>query len=624
MSKNPSATGYQVIARRYRPAIFKDVIGQQAVVRQLHQEITEGRVGHGYLFCGPRGTGKTSMARIFAKALNCVKGPTTEPCGTCSHCQEIAGGTHLDVIEVDAATYTKVDSTRELLEGLSRAPFSARYKVYIIDEVHMLSTHSFNALLKSLEEPPSHVVFVLATTNPEKIPETVLSRCRRCTFERIATTDVTRSLSQILDKEKVRVNAEERQAVLGAIALASDGGLRDAQVLLDQLISLTTDELRLETVRSLLGVVEGDLFLRLLTALVDRDTQTCLRLVADLVDRGRDLSRFVKMFLSFLRDAMMLKAGAPADLLRVADATSPEFRAILERATLPFLLNIVQQFLDLEERLRGAAPPRFLLEFALIKLTAIDPRLVLDPEWGGAARSTSVRGGGDPTPAPRPPRAAPRAQATPSPRALAAFANDSAAEASIDDDIRRPSAIEAIHTSEGDRWAAFVRDVAGRQPMVRHALEAARLVEAETSKLRFELSPKDRAMRALFDRAEIVAAMREAARAAWGRHLVPYATVAEAEGLVIAAPELDYAPDSLSESAGDVAAPNDLSDRALFRAPVPQPAAEASSSANTGAPVPFLEALEKFPEFREAVELIERHFGAGPVAFNGRKLNAAS
>ncbi|MBI5153658.1 DNA polymerase III subunit gamma/tau, partial [Candidatus Poribacteria bacterium] len=255
-----SHPAYQVLARRYRPQLFTDVVGQRAVVEQLHNEIAEGRIGHGYLFCGPRGTGKTSMARIFAKALNCERGaPTTHPCGECGQCQEIAAGTSLDVIEVDAATYTKAEDTRELLRGVSRAPFKATYKVYIIDEVHMLSTHSFNALLKNLEEPPPRVVFILATTNPEKIPETVISRCRRCAFDRIAVEDITGSLGAILDKERVAVDASERQQILSAIALASEGGLRDAQVLLDQVISLSPEEITLDTVRALLGVVDSDL-----------------------------------------------------------------------------------------------------------------------------------------------------------------------------------------------------------------------------------------------------------------------------------------------------------------------------------------------------------------------------
>src|SRR5690606_27957113 len=190
----------------------------------------------------------------------------------------------------------------------------------------------------------------------EKIPETVRSRCRRCNFERIAMNDLIRSLSGILDREKVNVAADERQAILNAIALASDGGLRDAQVLLDQLISLAEDELTLDTVRSLLGVVEGDLFTRLLKSLVEHNTQDCLLLIGDLVDRGRDLQRFVKMFLGFLRDAMILKAGASPELLRIADPASDELKATIDKTTLPFLLNAVQQFLDLEERMRGAAP----------------------------------------------------------------------------------------------------------------------------------------------------------------------------------------------------------------------------------------------------------------------------
>jgi DNA polymerase-3 subunit gamma/tau len=587
---------YQVIARRYRPGTFAEVIGQQAVVQMLHNEIREGRVGHGYLFCGPRGTGKTSMARIFAKALNCVNGPTTTPCGKCSHCLEIAGGTHLDVIEVDAATYTKAETTRELMEGVGRSPFSARKKVYIIDEVHMLSTASFNALLKTLEEPPAHVVFILATTNPEKIPETVISRCRRCNFDRIGLKEMTASLGAILEKERVRVAETERAAVLNAIALASDGGLRDAQVLLDQLISLAEDELTLETVRSLLGVVEGDLFTRLLGSLVGRNTADCLTIVGELVERGRDLQRFAKMFVGFLRDAVILKAGGAPDLARIVDPTSADFRELLDRTTLPFLLNATQQFLDLEERLRGSAPPRFLLEFTLIKLTAIDPRLVLDPEFGGFPA-----GGGAQTAPGTSTRAAGSGAAT---RARTAPAAPMAADSMGRTRAALPSGtiIQAIHTTDVERWAAFLERVSAVNATCRSVLTRARLVAATESKIHIELAASDLAMRALMDRAEIVQHLREAAEAIWQRPLFPTFTVARPE----AQPPLTPVPPEPIEPI-EPPAPR----RVL---PEPGPAPE-----QVTAPLSFHEALEAYPEFRQACEMVEQAFGGiKPVRFNGR------
>ncbi|MBX3728246.1 MAG: DNA polymerase III subunit gamma/tau [Candidatus Sumerlaeia bacterium] len=589
------AGSYQVIARRYRPGTFAEVIGQQAVVQMLHNEIREGRVGHGYLFCGPRGTGKTSMARIFAKALNCVNGPTTTPCGKCSHCLEIAGGTHLDVIEVDAATYTKAETTRELMEGVGRSPFSARKKVYIIDEVHMLSTASFNALLKTLEEPPAHVVFILATTNPEKIPETVISRCRRCNFDRIGLKEMTASLGAIVDKESVRVAEQERAAVLNAIALASDGGLRDAQVLLDQLISLAEDELTLETVRSLLGVVEGDLFTRLLGSLVARNTADCLMIVGELVERGRDLQRFTKMFLSFLRDAVILKAGGAPDLARVVDPTATDFCELLDRTTLPFLLNATQQFLDLEERLRGSAPPRFLLEFALIKLTAIDPRLVLDPEFGGfpggggaqPASSASTRAAGS--------GASTRARSAPAaPMAADSMGRTRAA-------LPSAAAIQEIHTTDVERWVAFVERVSAVNATCRSVLTRARLVQATESKIHIELAAADLAMRTLMDRAEIVQHLREAAEAVWRRPLFPTFTVAK--------PEAQPSPASTAPEPIEYVEPP--APRRVVAEPEPAPEDDPG-------PLSFKDALEAYPEFRQACEMVEQAFGVKPVRFNGR------
>lgn len=607
------APAYQVLARRYRPQVFADVVGQKAVVQQLHHEISDNRVGQGYLFCGPRGTGKTSLARIFAKALNCETGTTVAPCGKCNHCLEIAAGTHLDVIEVDAATYTKAEDTKGLLEGLRRAPFSARWKVYIIDEVHMLSTHSFNALLKSLEEPPPRVVFILATTNPEKIPETVISRCRRCTFERISMDDITGSLARILEKEGVAIPEDQRAAVLGAVALASDGGLRDAQVMLDQLITLSAEELTLDTVRSLLGVVESDLFLKLLGSIVDRNAKDCLTLVGDLVDRGRDLQRFAKMFLSFLRDSLLLAAGGSPDLLRLADPHSEELRAILDRTTLPFLLNVVQQFLDLEERMKGAAPPRFLLEFALVKLTAIDPRLVIDPELGGGKRGNA--------PAAKPARSTASAEAAGGPKAEIAPAQRPAIAAApllhdsavTTEEAERNLApvIEAIPTTDGDRWAAFLDAVGLANGMFRSVLAKGRLLETTESRMEVELAAADRAMKNHMERPESLEMLRTAARHVWQRPLMIRFTVAPAQATPL--PEVGPADYIVAEN-------DDAAEE--YVAPPPRIAAVAKTApeAPKQEVLTFAQALEQFPEFREACELVETHFGTKAFAFNGIRL----
>jgi DNA polymerase-3 subunit gamma/tau len=612
---------YQVLARRYRPQVFADVIGQKAAVAELKHEIEENRVGHGYLFSGPRGTGKTSMARIFAKALNCVNGPTPEPCGKCSHCLEIAAGTHLDITEVDAATYTKVENTRGLLEGLNRAPFSARTKVYIIDEVHMLSTHSFNALLKSLEEPPANVVFILATTNPEKIPETVISRCRRVAFERLKPEEITRSLSHILETEGVKLPEGEAQAILQAVALASDGGLRDAQVLLDQLISLSAEELNLESVRSLLGVVESDLFDALLEHLADRKPEACLQLVGEMVDRGRDLQRFARMFLTYLRDVMVLKAGGAPDLAAVANAGSERLRATMDRLTLPYLLNILQQFLDLQERMRGAAPPRFLLEFALIKLTAIDPRLVIDPELGGGPPRGGAAlnaGAGSGAASRRPPDRAPARAAGPVGPAGRAVARRSAEPALVMREAAEELAPlpepEMIHTSESERWAAFVDAVGEKSGPLRTVFQHARLVALGESRLAIELSPADRLMKRTLDRPENVTAVREAARQVWRRNLIPSYEIGEEAP---AARVEEIAP---LEAAVPVDAEEDAPELDGAGVVAETMAAEIKEIGPLSTPLTLEQALKAYPEFREACDLLQRHLGVPPSGYNGKPL----
>jgi DNA polymerase-3 subunit gamma/tau len=372
-------TPYMVFARKWRPQTFADVVGQQPISDALRNAIATNRIANAYLFCGPRGIGKTSMARILAKALNCEKKMTPEPCGTCLHCRQITAGSDMDVIEIDGASYTKVDDVRELQEGIGRASYAARKKVYIIDEVHMLSASAFNALLKTIEEPPSHVVFVFATTAPEKIPETILSRCQRFDFQRIPPDEIKRRLEHILaHEEDIHADPAELPAILETIARNADGSMRDAEVALDQLLALGQGVLKMENVQQLFGLAQIDQLIYTLDAIEKRDTKALLGLVAELVNKGRDLERFVKLFSRFLRDLLLLKTEAGAELVQIPTEYVDTLRTRVASLSLTSIMNTLHHFFLLEEQMKGEVPARFLLEFTFIKLTAIAPSADLD------------------------------------------------------------------------------------------------------------------------------------------------------------------------------------------------------------------------------------------------------
>lgn len=370
---------YIVFARKWRPQTFEDVVGQVTVKLQLQNALSEKRIANAYLFAGPRGVGKTSVARILAKALNCEKGTTPKPCNKCEQCVSITQGNSMDVIEIDGATYTKIENIRDLQEGINRTPFAARKKVYIIDEVHMLSTNAFNALLKTLEEPPSFVAFIFATTRIEKIPETIKSRCQVFHFERISNKDIIERLDLILSKEKgIKISPEEKKPILEAIASGSEGGMRDAEVTLDQIISLSGGKLKFEHVSQLLGLVELDLLIGVFQDLVRKDIKALLNRVAKLVEKGRDLERFAKTFQAFLRDLLILKAGGGSTLTDYSQERMEEIGNILRDVSLAFLLNVMNNVFSLEERMKSSAHIRFLLEFVFIKLCVIQDNVDIE------------------------------------------------------------------------------------------------------------------------------------------------------------------------------------------------------------------------------------------------------
>jgi len=359
---------YQVIARRWRPQTFDEVVGQRNVIDTLKNAIAADRVAHALLFAGPRGVGKTTTARILAKGLNCDRGPTPTPCGTCGACEEIAAGRSVDCLEVDAASNTQVEKTRDLLETVQYAPTRGRHKVYIIDEAHMLSSSSFNALLKTLEEPPPRVVFILATTEPHRVPATIHSRCQRHDFRLLGPREIVGRLRKIVEAENV--TAQEEALLL--LAQAASGSLRDAQSLLDQAIASLGNCLEAERVAELLGLVKADVLAEAAEAILGRDAARALGLVDRLATHGQDLRQFALELTAHLRDLLILKlCPEPGALLEGARVSVEAARPQAARATVPELELMIKALQQVEGEMRRAPQPRVLLEMALIRLTEI-------------------------------------------------------------------------------------------------------------------------------------------------------------------------------------------------------------------------------------------------------------
>ena len=358
---------YTALYRKWRPTSFEEVRGQDHIVKTLKNQINSGRIGHTYLFCGTRGTGKTSIAKIFARAVNCEHPVDGSPCGECSMCRQIAEGASLNVVEIDAASNNGVENIRDIREQVQYPPTDGRYRVYIIDEVHMLSIGAFNALLKTLEEPPSYVIFILATTEVHKIPITILSRCQRYDFKRISIDTIAGRLAELTQAEQIDVD----DRALRYVARAADGSMRDALSLLDQCVAFHFGEkLTYDNVLEVLGAVDNRVFSKLFQAVLASDTKACIREIEEMIIQGRDLSQLVNDFVWYMRNLLIAKTtDEPGDMLDMSEENLAVLKEEAAGVDTETLMRYIRIFSELSGQLRYASQKRILVEIAFIKLT---------------------------------------------------------------------------------------------------------------------------------------------------------------------------------------------------------------------------------------------------------------
>ncbi len=474
---------YEVLARKYRPRQFAEVVGQDHVTRTLSNALTSGRIAQAYLFVGPRGVGKTTLARIMAKAMNCMKGPTPEPCDACDACREIAEGRCLDVLEIDGASNNGVEQVRDLRDSARYAPARGPFKIYIIDEVHMLSIGAFNALLKILEEPPAHVKFIFATTEPQKVPATILSRCQRFDLRRIATRAMVDHLAKIAKLEKVEVDA----AALLAIARGAEGGLRDAESALDQLMTFCGKNIAEQDVLSVFGLVAWRSMEELVDALLAGDIPKLLRLVAGLDEAGKDLLRLAAELLEYLRN-LLVAAHAP-DVLASGELADTQIETLRRQAAvLPAgrLARLVEVLIEAQGQLRFALARRTALEVALVRAARAGTVADLDEVLAVLA---GTGGGGEeeePVPATSLSRATPPpdpVRAAPKPVPPVAVRREETVE-----EEAAPAADELMTVRKA--WSELLNRVQETAQLARKYLKSARPASIENNTLTLAFDPE--------------------------------------------------------------------------------------------------------------------------------------
>ena len=482
---------YQVFARKYRPQTFDDLVGQEHVTRTLKNAVEQNRLAHAYLFVGPRGIGKTSTARILAKALNCIHGPTVTPCGVCDSCKEITGGNSLDVLEIDGASNNGVEQVRELRDNVRYAPVKGKYKIYVIDEVHMLTSQAFNALLKTLEEPPEHVKFIFATTEPQKVLPTILSRCQRFDLHRIPTNLIAQHLQFIAGKEKITLEPAAAQA----IARGADGGLRDAESMLDQLVAFCGETIAESDVLDVFGFTSEQTVTGFTEKILRGQTSEALGLLDEQSAAGKGMMKLMSDLIAHLRDLLVFKVKPDA----LADEAAPELQPSLgkEAALIETdrLLELIEQFAEAEGRMKWAPNKKLHFEVAIIKAIQSLGQATLDEvieklgelRDGGKSQPTPFANATAGKPATPPTKPAPvAAGASPLPRTRAAGTTAAATEPRVEEKAAAPVDSEKL-------WQAVLAKIPAQKAFVRNSATAAHVVGIEGRNFKLGFAPGDKA-----------------------------------------------------------------------------------------------------------------------------------
>jgi len=473
---------YEVFARKYRPQTFDDLVGQNHVSRTLKNAVAQNRLAHAYLFVGPRGVGKTSTARILAKSLNCIKGPTITPCGVCDNCREIAGGNSLDVIEIDGASNNSVEDVRQLRENVRYAPAKGRYKIYLIDEVHMLSPAAFNALLKTLEEPPEHVKFIFATTEPQKVLATILSRCQRFDLHRIPANLIAQHLQFIAKKEKITLEP----AAAHAIARGAEGGLRDAESMLDQLVAFCGEKIAENDALNVFGFTSEQIVSDLTGRILRGETPQAIDLLHQQSEAGKDMMRLMADLIAYLRDLLVFKAKPDALNEDVDPDVQKSLAAHAELISTDRLLELIEQFAAAEGRMKWAPNKKLHFEVAIIKAIQSLGQATLDEV---IEKLGELRDGGKPVAA----------------GALSAVASAKADDRSETKPMAQKAGVNApgysktrveekAATVDSEKiWQAVLAKIPAQKGFVRNSASAAYVLGVEGRNFKLGFAPNDKA-----------------------------------------------------------------------------------------------------------------------------------